>query len=234
MGNQERNGSKANPTAEDRKGAGHGQMARTDGLRMLFPTLIYVAWYTDYEAVRDRIIAFNLKLRQDDEAGRNLSGQKYATGFTSYFSRNDLYRSDELKSLVTFLQRSAFAYASEHHWDVENYTPVINTLWGNINSRYSFHAEHLHPYSHISGVFYVDTPPGSPAISFKDPRVARWMMPPAADGTRPENTFHASIAPESGKLLLFPSWLELGVGQNQEDVERISMSFNFEMRPKQA
>ena len=62
--------------------------------------------------------------------------------------------------------------------------------------------------------------------------MARWMMPPAADGNRAENTFHAKVAPEGGKLLMFPSWLEHGVAQNQTDAERISMSCNFEMRPK--
>jgi uncharacterized protein (TIGR02466 family) len=208
------------------------QPRKKDGLRVLFPTLIYVAWYPDYEAVKQRLVEFNLRLREEDQAGKQLSKEKYASGFTSYFSRNDLYRHEALKDLVDFLYRCADAYATQHHWDVQNYQPVINTLWGNINSRYSFHAEHLHPYSHISGVFYVDIPPGSPAISFKDPRAARWMMPPAADGTRPENTFHASVPPESGKLLLFPSWIEHGVPQNLEEVERISMSFNFEMRPR--
>ena len=64
------------------------------------------------------------------------------------------------------------------------------------------------------------------------PWMARWMMPPAADGNRAENTFHAKVAPEAGKLLMFPSWLEHGVAQNQTETERISMSFNFEMRPK--
>jgi uncharacterized protein (TIGR02466 family) len=105
-------------------------------------------------------------------------------------------------------------------------------MFANINPKYSFHPEHLHPYSHISGVFYVKCDASSPAIGFKDPRAARWMMPPAADGMRPENAFHAKLAPEAGKLFLFPSWLEHSVAQNLSDRERISMSFNFEMQQK--
>ena len=205
---------------------------KKDGLRILFPTLIYEAWYPDYDAVRQALIDFNLALRKADREGRAESEKEYSTGFTSYFSRRDLYRLPEMEPLMRFLYRCAGDYARRHHWDVTNYEPVINTLWGNINSQYSFHADHLHPYSHISGVFYVDIPAGSPAIAFKDPRPARWMMPPAADGTRPENTFHARVSPETGKLLLFPSWMEHGVGQNPDPIERISMSFNFEMRPK--
>lgn len=206
-----------------------GDNQKKDGLRILFPTLIYEAWYSDFFSIQQQLIDFNLKLREADRQGRNESSKEYSTGFTSYFSRQDLYKLPELEPLVRFLQQCAGNYAQQHNWDTQNYSPVINSLWGNINSQYSFHAEHLHPYSHISGVFYVDTPAGSPPIRFKDPRVGRWMMPPAADGARPENSFNAAVAPESGKLLMFPSWLEHGVGQNMDDIERISMSFNFEM-----
>ncbi|MFT4888801.1 MAG: hypothetical protein ACI8V0_003040 [Pseudohongiellaceae bacterium] len=134
--------------------------------------------------------------------------------------------------LVKFMHLAADNFARDHHWDIKNYQPVINSMFANINPKYSFHPEHLHPYSHISGVFYVKSDANSPAIGFKDPRAARWMMPPAADGMRPENAFHAKLAPEPGKLFLFPSWLEHSVAQNLSDRERISMSFNFEMRQK--
>ena len=211
----------------------NGSNQKKDGLRILFPTLIYEGWFPDFTSIQQQLVDFNLKLREDDRQGRNESSKEYSTGFTSYFSRQDLYKLPEMEPLVRFLKQSASSYAQQHNWDTQNYSPVINSLWGNINSQYSFHADHLHPYSHISGVFDVDTPAGSPSIKFKDPRVGRWMMPPAADGSRPENTFNAAVAPESGKLMMFPSWLEHSVGQNMDDIERISMSFNFEMRQKQ-
>ena len=202
------------------------------GLRVLFPTLIYEDWYADYDGEREKLIAFVHKLSQEDTEGKEYSAREYPNGYTSYFSRSDLYKLSELTGLVAFLYQSAQNFAYQHHWDTQNYEPVINALFTNINSKFSFHPEHLHPYSHISGVFYIKSEAGAPAIGFKDPRMARWMMPPAADGNRAENTFHAKVAPEAGKLLMFPSWLEHGVAQNQTETERISMSFNFEMRPK--
>ncbi len=205
---------------------------KRDGLRILFPTLIYEAWYPEYEKEREKLISFNHRLREEDKEGQRKSAELYPYGFTSYYTRSDLFKAPELADLVNFLYRCAGNYAQQHRWDTQNFEPVINAFFANINSKYSFHAEHLHPYSHISGVFYVKTETNSPAISFKDPRIARWMMPPAADGNRPENTFHAKVAPEGGKLLMFPAWLEHGVGQNLIDEERISMSFNFEMRQK--
>ncbi|PCJ27093.1 MAG: hypothetical protein COA96_04040 [SAR86 cluster bacterium] len=205
---------------------------KKEGLRVLFPTLIYEAWYQNYQAKKESLVSFNHKLRDEDTEGQRISAAQYPNGYTSYYSRTDLYKLPELAELVAFLYKCADNFAHQHHWDTQNFEPVINALFTNINSKFSGHAEHLHPYSHISGVFYVKSEVGSPAISFKDPRMGRWMMPPAADGNRAENTFHANILPDEGKLLMFPSWLEHGVPPNQLDSERISMSFNFEMQPK--
>jgi uncharacterized protein (TIGR02466 family) len=108
----------------------------------------------------------------------------------------------------------------------------MNALFTNIKPKHGFHPEHLRLHSHISGVFYVKSYSSSPAIRFKDPRMARWMMPPVADGQRAKNSFHAKLAPKPGKLILFASWLEHGVAQNISDRECISMSFNFKMRAK--
>ncbi|MDA1371345.1 MAG: TIGR02466 family protein [Proteobacteria bacterium] len=213
--------------------SGNSETQRKDGLRVLFPTLIYEAWYPDYGAESEQLIGFVRQLREEDKEGQRLSAREYPSGYTSYFTRSNLYSETRLAGLVNFIHQCAGNYAQQHRWDTQNFQPVINAMFANINPRFSFHPEHLHPYSHISGVFYVRSEPGNPAISFKDPRPARWMMPPAADGSKPENTFNARVAPEPGKLLMFPSWLEHGVPQNQTEEERISMSFNFEMRPRQ-
>ena len=205
-----------------------------DGLRVLFPTLIYEAWYPEFPASEDELVSYAEALRDRDEEGRKISAQQYPSGYTSYYTNSSLFNDSKLEGLVKFFHQFAQNYARDHHRDTENYQPEMNSLFANINPKHSFHPEHLHPYSHISGVFYVKSDASSPAIGFKDPRMARWMMPPAADGQRAENSFHAKLAPEPGKLFLFPSWLEHGVAQNQSDRERISMSFNFEMRQKPA
>lgn len=205
---------------------------KRDGLRVLFPTLIYEAWYPEFAAQEAALVSYVETLREQDEDGRRLSAEQYPNGYTSYFTRSTLYTDKQLETLVGFFQRCAENYARDHHWDTKNFQPMMNALFANINPKHSFHPEHLHPYSHISGVFYVKSDANSPAIGFKDPRMGRWMMPPAADGARPENAFNAKLAPEPGKLFLFPSWLEHGVAQNRSERERISMSFNFEMRPR--
>ena len=205
---------------------------KKDGIRILFPTLIYEAWYPDFDKEQDKLIRFTQDLQENDAEGKRISALEYPSGYTSYFTQSRLFTNPALAPLVNFIHQCANSYAQQHNWDTQNFQPVINALFANINPKYSFHPEHLHPYSHISGVFYVKIGAESPAISFKDPRMARWMMPPAADGSRPENAFHAPVKPEAGKLLMFPSWLEHSVPQNKSDEDRMSMSFNFEMTPR--
>ena len=111
-----------------------GDDQKKDGLRVLFPTLIYEAWFPDYASIKQNLVDFNLKLRNSDSEGQNKSEQEYSTGFTSYFSRQDLHKSQEMAPLVSFLQQCAVKYGRHHHWDLVNYEPVINSLWGNINT----------------------------------------------------------------------------------------------------
>ena len=211
-----------------------GNTEKKNGVRVLFPTLIYEAWYPEFSASENELVSYVETLRDQDKEGQKISAEQYPNGYTSYYTNSSLFNDTKLERLVKFFHQCAQNYARDHHWDTTNYQPEMNSLFANINPKHSFHPEHLHPYSHISGVFYVKSDASSPAIGFKDPRMARWMMPPAADGQRAENSFHAKLAPEPGKLFLFPSWLEHGVAQNQSNRERISMSFNFEMRQKSA
>ena len=66
----------------------------------------------------------------------------------------------------------------------------------------------------------------------KDPRPARWMVPAPLRENRAENTLITTLPPEEGKLLMFPAWLDHGVAQHHAETDRISMSYNFELRQK--
>jgi len=72
---------------------------------------------------------------------------------------------------------------------------------------------HDHPLAILSGVFYVEAPPGSP-IGFVDPRGAQfdYMEKSSMEGSigyEPKAPFHRPVyfEPRSGDLILFPPWL---------------------------
>lgn len=199
-------------------------------IHALFPTLIYEAWYPSYEeTLKEKLISYAHKLQENDTEGQQICTEKYPNGYTSFYTRSTLFTDPLLADLVSFIQHCAMDFATEHHWDTKNFEPIIDALFVNINPKFCSQGDHMHPNTHMSGVFYVKSEIGSPPLSIKDPRLTRWMLPPEADTTRLENTFNAIVPAEAGKLLLFPAWLEHGIPQNRSDNERISMSFNFYM-----
>jgi uncharacterized protein (TIGR02466 family) len=201
-------------------------------LRMLFPTFANEAWYPLFVEEKPKLLERIYQIRQQDNLGREYSVKQFPNGYTSFYTLNRLYKDTVFDGLTRFLYEIATDFANQQFWDLENFELVMNQFWCNINSRYSYHRDHVHPYSQISGVFYVQAEKSSPSISFRDPRIARWMVPPPARESRPENTLFAAVPAEEGKVFMFPAWLDHGVPMNQTETDRISMSFNFELRHK--
>lgn len=204
----------------------------TMGLSLMFPTFLGVSHYPNFDAERQRLVSLIRKVSTEDVEGMKISRQRYPNGYTSYYTRNMLHSDPAFAPLASFIQNMATQYAAQQYWDIERYEPVMSSLWCNINGQYSFHSEHLHPLSHISGVFYISCPSDSGAIVFKDPRPGRTMVPPPMAQYTTENSLQVSVPPEDGKLLMFPSFLEHSVEQNLTTAERIGMSFNFDLRPR--
>ena len=92
----------------------------------------------------------------------------------------------------------------------------------------AIHAPHIHPHSAISGTYYVTVPPRAGAIRFEDPRLGLMMAAPQKKkNARAENRRFVDVAPKTGQLLLWESWLRHGVEPNQAKTPRISVSFNY-------
>lgn len=202
-------------------------------LRVLFPTFMIEASYPAFQQEREALIERVYGIRDEDKAGREWSEQHYPHGYTSYHSRDQLYADPVFKNMVDYLFECAYEFGNRQRWNLDQFELVMTQLFCNINGKDCVHGDHVHPYSQISGVIYLQCAPGTSTIHFNDPRTARWMVPAPLKQNRPENTLVTTLKPEEGKTFLFPSWLEHGVAQNPVDGERISMSYNFELRMKQ-
>lgn len=201
-------------------------------LRVLFPTLINEAWYPHFDKEQSNIVRRIYEIRDGDRRGREQSEEQYVNGYTSYFTQNKLHSDRTFKNLLRFIYEVAIDYANKQFWDLDKYALELKGFWCNINGKNSYHPDHIHPRSQISGVVYLQCSENSPAIILKDPRAVRLHNVPMVKQNRPENTTYASIVPSVGKLIMFPSWLEHGVPINTEDEDRISMSFNYDLRLK--
>jgi uncharacterized protein (TIGR02466 family) len=102
--------------------------------------------------------------------------------------------------------------------------------WINVNRAGDSNRLHCHPGCFVSATYYVRVPPGMRGgrIVFRDPRgpaVAMYEtpgieLPWVGDGVG------VPLAPSTGRLLLFPSWLEHSVEPFEGPGERVSIAFN--------
>jgi len=184
----------------------------------MFPTLV---WKLQIEAdLRDalaaRIVAALAEMR------RELPPLAHGRGWQS---AQDLHRRDELRELVSCVERGATSVLRFLRIGDE---PVeITACWATVLAPGAAHKLHSHPNNFLSGVYYLRTQPGADTISFHDPRRQTSVIRPPVVELTAENTDQVVLQVRNGMLLLFPSYLEHSVDANASDDERISLSFNL-------
>lgn len=197
-------------------------------VRAWFPTLIYCAplHRNGAQALNKELLREIGQIRDQDRAGARWSRTNYPGGYTSYGSLDQLHRlSSTFIALREKLDRHARLFAREQDWDLQGRKLLMTDCWVNVMPRGCAHSFHLHPQAVISGTYYVRTPRGCSGLKFEDPRLSRMMAAPArkADGPPAHITYPA----ESGKVILFESWLRHEVPASRIAQERVSISFNY-------
>jgi len=197
----------------------------------LFPTLIHTARLpaTGWRTFNQQLLRECRQLQHDDVAGQRWSAKSYPGGYTSY---NSVHRMQQISPTFALLERKlnrqvkTFARALE--LDLDGRELSMTDCWVNIMPQGVVHSLHLHPLATISGTYFVQTPKGSSALKFEDPRLDRFMAaPPKRVDCKPEHRPWFTVAAEAGKLVLFESWLRHEVAPNPAKTERISISFNY-------
>ncbi len=197
----------------------------------MFPSFVY----------QDQLMVRPQKLTQEllkecfqfadmDEQGHLWSEKNYPGGFTSYGSLSRLHeQSPTFETLHQHLRKHVGKFAKYLQMDIHPDELKLSALWINIMPQGVTHTMHIHPLSTISGTFYVQTPPGTSAIKFEDPRLVGYMAsPPRKAKADDRNQRFISVQPKAGQVVLFESWMRHEVPANPVETPRVSISFNFD------
>ena len=103
-------------------------------------------------------------------------------------------------------------------------------MWSNILKPGEFHSPHTHSNNLVSGVFYLQTNDNSPAITFLDPRPQSSVLQPQAKEYDIFNSTMFYYPAKVNRMILFPSWLEHYVPQNDTKFSRVSIAFNVMLK----
>ena len=102
---------------------------------------------------------------------------------------------------------------------------MINS-WANISRKGECTMPHIHEESNWSCVYYV-TPTEDANLYLKDPRILEYMDKSHHYLKQPYANVIRKRPFNEGEAILFPSWLEHGVGAATKEMTRISISCNF-------
>jgi uncharacterized protein (TIGR02466 family) len=193
----------------------------------LFPTLVWTAVVDNRESLNAHLEAAAYRLREKDRTG------VANTNMAGWQSRDNLQDQPEFSDFLTGILQIARQIGES-----QNYLPdAVYRLqaWVNINPPSAWNQVHIHPDCHLSGCYYVRTPPDCGGIYFRDPRKLGLMTRPPIGRETHFTATEARMRPEAGRLYVFPSWLEHGVEPNRGSSERISIAFNVQaLPPRQA
>lgn len=200
-------------------------------VRLLFPTPVYTARLRQagWQRFNRELVRECYQVREQDAAGRRWSARNYPRGYTSYGSLCHLQKmSSTFHALERLLRRHVTAMVRALDLDLGDQPLVMTDCWINILEQGGTHSSHLHPRSTLSGTYYVRVPRGSPGLKLEDPRLDRFMAAPSrrADAVEASSTW-VTVPAETGKLVLFESWMRHEVPPNPVAGERVSISFNY-------
>jgi uncharacterized protein (TIGR02466 family) len=125
-----------------------------------------------------------------------------------------------------FMQVQGRIDALSNHYELNKLQ--ITNAWINVDNGISITGAHNHAQDVLSGVYYVSAGEGSGNLEFLSPVTASSYV--FGKGTRTGmnrlNSDQWTITPQTGKLIIFPSWLYHYVRINTDTANRISIAFN--------
>jgi uncharacterized protein (TIGR02466 family) len=153
----------------------------------------------------------------------------YANGRTTHNMNLDLTKHPDYAPFCDFIQTKGREYLEVQGYDS---APVKFNPYFFLNyfKEGSAHPKHVHSQCTISGIFYLQTPPGSSNIRFLPNQPFRDFFDYMFHIKDPDNWYalkHYDYKPYPGLLLMWPAWLYHEVLPNQSTDPRISIVFNL-------
>ena len=175
----------------------------------IFPTYLYQIDIEDYDKdLLKQTISDNIITRTDP---LTLSSHKM----------HEDPRIQEFKNFVLDTCKDAMENQGYFPQDLE-----LSGMWGVEQTKHGYHRQHTHPNNWMCGVFYVDAFPGD-GITFHDPRLRANAIQPKTMQYNEYTTSIEKMEAVSGRMYIFPAWLEHSVEPVMHDNKRISISWNI-------
>ena len=106
---------------------------------------------------------------------------------------------------------------------------VITDMWANVLKPGEMHPPHTHSNNFLSGVWYLESD-GNAGIEFKDPRGEAGVLVPRKSEVNIDNSEIISFVSTINRAIIFPAWFQHWVPINHSKKNRISISWNIQIK----
>ena len=196
-------------------------------MRSLFPVSIHEIKVKDFKIIKDDVTSYIYSERKKDKKGVVKSNKHGWQSKSKYASFENILIDTVLKEVVDYFSiKKIFK---------ENVGLKITNLWIYINPKGAYNQRHVHPDAHMSGVWWIKAPKNSGKLWFNNhqafDRFAEFES--YSEGFKESTSTYVDyyLEPEDGGMVVFPAFLSHNVGENESNQERISVSFNIDLRP---
>lgn len=185
----------------------------------LFPSYVWTSLFTDRDQFNPPLLKAAYEMREKDPKGVSKSN-------------NNGWQSDNIVQQIDAFQdiNLRIIQICQRIGESQRFKPNLvyrHQAWVNISPPGASNKVHHHANCHFSGVYYISLKaPECGSIFFRDPRIANRMLTYPWEQPTEFTMEERRMAPEEGRIYVFPGWLEHGVEVNESDQDRISISFN--------
>jgi len=145
--------------------------------------------------------------------------------WSTYAYDSQLFKRKQFHSVAMDISSQVKEYAIERGWKHDPNELIMTNMFLNYQTKYQYQEYHDHRECIISGVFYIEVP---------DEENMEIMLYTPLKANYDDIFFDSDdaqevikIKPQTGDILIFPSWLNHGVMSHTSDTTRISIAFNF-------
>ena len=143
-------------------------------------------------------------------------------------SSPNLDKNEVFKDFNKDISRSSFEILDKLDYKADEIE--ITDMWANVLKQHETHQPHTHSNNFLSGVFYLDADDTMPGITFQDPRPGANVILPRKKLDHMNNANLLNYKAKTNRIIIFPSWLVHWVPTNLSTSNRISISWNIQIR----
>jgi uncharacterized protein (TIGR02466 family) len=188
----------------------------------IFSIMIGISSFKNHQEESNKLTKFCL----------NLEKTKRKDVVTSWISKNtfntlnsvDISKLENFKNINNFVYKEVDAFRK-----TINYPKPLKVSggWINVYKKYDFQEYHHHSQHHLSAIYFLNSHETCAKLFFKSP-ISNYPNIPNPNQHMPFTWQDVRFKPVQGNLIIFPSYLNHCVEQQENNKTRISLAYNFD------